>query len=87
MVTQPDLILQLAHHIRDDLSARGFLDVEVRVDARASLNGRPMATLIDPAVDLARIDESLAPASWILPAPEGPPPHLAPRAITVGDAR
>lgn len=70
---QPDLILQLAHHVRDDYRTRGFADVEVRVDAFASLNGRPMARLIDPDVDLARVEDGLLPAGWILPAPEGPP--------------
>ena len=84
MVTQPDLILQLAHHVRDELRARGLEDVEVRVDARASLNGRPLAPFVDPEVDLAAIEDSLRPAAWILPAPSGPPPHLTPRAVAVG---
>jgi len=73
---QPDLILQLAHHIADDFRARGHTGVEVRVDALASLNGRRAARLIDPAVDLARVTPALARATWILPAPEGPPPRL-----------
>jgi hypothetical protein len=81
MVGQPDLILQLAHLIAGDLARRGMHDVEVRVDALASLNGRPMQRLIDPDVDLTTIDDSLMPASWILPAPEGPPPTLTPRRI------
>lgn len=81
MVGQPDLILQLAHIIEDDLHRRGMHDVEVRVDALASLNGRPMQRLIDPDVDLTTIDDSLMPASWILPAPEGSPPTLSPRRI------
>lgn len=75
---QPDLILQLAHHIRDVYTARGERDVEVRVDVWASLNGRRSARLIDPEVDLARVADSLADARWILPAPEGPPARLAP---------
>lgn len=78
---QPDMVLALAHHIRDRLEASGLEDVEVRVDALASLNGRPMARLIDPDVDLARVEDSVMPAEWILPSPEGPPPHLAPRAL------
>jgi vitamin K-dependent gamma-carboxylase len=80
MSQQPDLILQLAHHIADDLRRRGLEDVEVRVDARASLNGRPMAPLIDPDVDLAQVEDSLLPASWITEAPGGDPPTLTPRA-------
>lgn len=81
LVTQPDLILALAHHVADDLRARGLSDVEVRVDALASLNGRPMTPLIDPEVDLTTIEDSFAPAHWILPAPDGAPPSLSPRSI------
>jgi len=76
MSVQPDLILQLAHHVAAEQRARGATGVEVRVDALCSLNGRPMARLIDPDVDLAQLEDSLAPAAWILPAPEGPPPRL-----------
>ncbi len=73
---QPDLILQLAHHIAEDFQARGMNDVEVYADAIASLNGRAGARLIDERVDLARISEGLRSAPWILPAPDGPPIHL-----------
>lgn len=76
---QPDLILQLAHRIARDYRARGHRKVEVRVDAFASLNGRRSARLIDPDVDLARIDDGVLPASWILPAPEEPPIRLMSR--------
>src|SRR5690606_25990306 len=79
--TQPDMILQLAHHIADDFRARGEQDVEVRVDALVSLNGRRMTRMIDPDVDLAQVEDSLFGAPWILPAPEGPPAHLTPRAL------
>ena len=70
---EPDLILQLAHRIERDLSAAGHRDVEVRADAWVSLNGRPSARLIDPEVDLTEVDDTLARARWILPAPDGPP--------------
>jgi vitamin K-dependent gamma-carboxylase len=43
-----------------------------------SLNGRRLAPLIDPSVDLARVSDGLAKAPWILPAPEGPPPAIRP---------
>lgn len=88
MSQQPDLILQLAHHIRDELRARGLEDVEVRADALASLNGRPMARLVDPDVDLAQVEDSLLPARWITQAPDGDPPELTPRAsIAHGELR
>jgi hypothetical protein len=78
MATQPDLILQLAHHVRDDFERRGFGPVEVRVDAFASLNGRRLARLVDPEVDLASVRDGLGKAKWILPSPLEPPPHTRP---------
>jgi vitamin K-dependent gamma-carboxylase len=76
MSGQPDLILELAHHVRDDFERRVGGPVEVRVDALVSLNGRRLAPLIDPSVDLAQVSDGLARARWILPAPSDPPPHL-----------
>jgi len=69
MSAQPDLIAQLARHIRDDFARRGLGPVQVHADAWASLNGRRARRLIDPDVDLAAVDDGLAPARWILPAP------------------
>lgn len=83
MSGQPDLIVQLAHHIAEDFRARGHTGVEVRADAFASLNGRPPARLIDPAVDLAKVEDGLAFADWILPLEEAPPPRLRPVLLPV----
>lgn len=77
MSGQPDLILQLAHHIRDEYARLGH-DVEVRAEALVSLNGRRARPLIDPNVDLTRIDDSVARAHWITPSPPEPPPHIRP---------
>lgn len=57
MSGQPDLIAQLARHIGEDYKTRGWDDVEVRVDARVSLNGRQPRVLIDPTIDLLRTNE------------------------------
>ncbi len=73
---QPDMIVQLAHHIREELEARGERDVEVRADVRAALNGRRSAPLVDPSVDLSRVDDGVSDAEWILPAPAGPPARV-----------
>lgn len=70
---QPDLILQLAQHIAADARRRGLGDVEVRVDALVSLNGRRSQLMIDPTVDLTQIQDGLMPADWITPAPTEPP--------------
>ena len=76
MSGQPDMILSLAHDVAGHYRARGHHDVQVYVDAIASLNGRPAAALIDPRVDLAATEDSLLAASWILPAPVTPAPRI-----------
>lgn len=76
MSRQPDLIVQLAHHIAALFEQRGFSSVEVRAEAWVSLNGRRPALMLDPEVDLARITPSVARADWILPAPTDPPARL-----------
>ncbi len=74
MSGQPDLILQLAHHIADEYGRDGER-AEVRADALVSLNGRRMAPLIDPAVNLAAVPDGHGAALWIEPPPAGPPHH------------
>ncbi|MBX3193047.1 MAG: HTTM domain-containing protein [Labilithrix sp.] len=78
MAGQADLVLQLAHHIRDDFARRGYGDVEVRVESNVSLNGRRGAPMIDPEVDLTTVHDGIGRASWILPAPADPPPPTRP---------
>ncbi|WP_420468363.1 HTTM domain-containing protein [Panacagrimonas sp.] len=83
MAGQPDMILQLAHHIRDDFDARGLGPVQVYADSMVSLNGRAAQRLIDPVTDLARVEDGLARAEWILPAPSEPPPLHRPLRLAV----
>ncbi len=73
MSGQPDLILQLAHHIAQDFQTRGVGPVEVRAEAWVSLNGRPPRLLIDPDFDLTSALDGVLPAEWILPGPDSPP--------------
>ena len=67
MSTQPDMILQAAHIIRDDFAARGHPTVEVRADVLVAFNGRAPQPLIDPTVDLAATPYRPGPKSWVLP--------------------
>jgi hypothetical protein len=66
MAFQPDMILEFAHYLAQDLKAHGFGSVEVRAEAYVSLNGRPSHLLLDPTVDLVRQTNSLAPKEWII---------------------
>ncbi len=76
MSSQPDLIVQLGKHIAWDFQQKGHGPVEVRVEAWVSLNGRKPALLIDPEVDINRVDNSWRPADWLLPMPQQTPPTL-----------
>jgi hypothetical protein len=75
---QPDLILQLGHHVGRDYEARTGHRVAVRVEALVSLNGRPAQLMVDRNVDLMDLEDGLAPAWWILPEPSGPPARIRP---------
>jgi len=61
------MILQLCHHIAEDLRPNGYPKIQVRARASVSLNGRTEQLLIDPDVDLAAEPRTLWPARWIKP--------------------
>lgn len=63
MRTQPDMIWDYAQHVAARNRAHGR-EVQVYVDAWASLNGRPSQRLVDPGVDLAHAS---AWGDWIVP--------------------
>ncbi len=63
MAQDPEMVRALARRIADDLRAQGMGDVEVRANAFASLNGRPVQPLVDPRVNLA----GPLPSHWIVP--------------------
>lgn len=65
MSTQPDMILQYAHILRDYYSKNGFKNPEVYVDSYVALNGRLGKTLISPEVNLAAETESFKHKPWI----------------------
>lgn len=67
MATQPDMILQYAHILRDYYSKQGFENPGIYADTYVVLNGRLGKPLIDPNVDLAKEQESFEHKSWILP--------------------
>jgi hypothetical protein len=67
MSTQPDMILQYAHILRNHYSQNGYVSPQVYVDSYVTLNGRLGKPLIDPKTDLASQKESFTHKQWILP--------------------
>ncbi|WNG30046.1 HTTM domain-containing protein [Cystobacter fuscus] len=74
MATQPDMLLTFAHYLARDFAERGHSGVEVRVNAFASLNGRPRQRLVDPTVDLTRVGPWDSVSAWVLPFQDVEPP-------------
>lgn len=69
MSGHPDMIHQFARHVARQYRQDYGMNVEVRVKASASLNGRKAAVLIDPAVNLAAEERNFRPKRWITPVP------------------
>lgn len=67
MSTQPDMLLQYAHILRDYYAQQGFESPQVYVDSYVTLNGRIGKPLVNPATDLAKERDSFQHKSWILP--------------------
>ncbi|WP_083680686.1 HTTM domain-containing protein [Archangium sp. Cb G35] len=74
MATQPDMLLTFAHYLARHFAEQGHPGVEVRVDAFASLNGRPRQRLVDPTVNLATVGPWDSVHGWVLPFREVAPP-------------
>ncbi len=70
MRSRPDMVLQYAHWLAEEARAEGRPNVEVYAKVRASLNTRRRQDLIDPSVDLAKVERDLWPADWIVPLEE-----------------
>jgi hypothetical protein len=62
----PDMILEFAHHLRDDAKKHGH-DVTVHARTSCSLNRRSQQVFVDPNVDLAKEKRGFAPYKWIMP--------------------
>jgi hypothetical protein len=67
MATQPDMILQYAHHLKEVYQEKGVKDPVVTVESYVTLNGSGSRLFIDSTVDLAKQPENLYHKTWILP--------------------
>ena len=76
MSTQPDMILQFAHFIRDEYKGTSviihnkkytFTEPIVTVKSYVTLNGSGSRPYIDPTIDLAQQEYNLNHRTWILP--------------------
>jgi hypothetical protein len=68
---RPDVTQIYAAYLGRTASERIGEPVAIHAIVDVGLNGRPPALLIDPAVDLAHVPDTVLPKPWILP-PTGP---------------
>lgn len=66
MSTQPDLILQYAHHIRSTYSSDCTVTA-IHADSYVNLNGRGSRPYIDPNVNLLTVTDQGDRLTWLLP--------------------
>ncbi len=67
MATQPDMILQFAHHLKEVYEKKGVENVKVTVESYVTLNGRPSRPFIAPDVDLAALERGFKHKEWVVP--------------------
>lgn len=67
MATQPDMMIQFAKIIQQDLASQGYPDTEIKVESYVTLNGSGSRPFIDPNVDLAKQEDTWKAKNWILP--------------------
>ncbi len=66
MSTQPDMILQFAHYLKDINYRKGFNDIKITCECYVTLNGRPSQLFIDPNFDLTSVKDDFSHKNWIL---------------------
>ena len=66
MATQPDLILQYAQIIREEVESRGLKNPIINAEVYVTLNGSRSKPFIDPEVDLTTLRDDFKPKDWIL---------------------
>jgi hypothetical protein len=67
MNTQPDMVLQFAHFLRDKYQTEFKAEVEVFVESYAAINGKGSRPFINPEVNLATIERGYQHKNWVLP--------------------
>ena len=65
MSTQPDMILQFAHHLKEQYKTKGFQNPRIYCNSKVALNGRRSQVLVNPDIDLGSESRGWRHKSWI----------------------
>jgi hypothetical protein len=67
MATQPDMILQYAHFLKEKYQKQGMKNPKITVESYVTVNGRGSRLYINKYVDLTMIKEGFHHKWWVLP--------------------
>jgi vitamin K-dependent gamma-carboxylase len=67
---EPDMLVEFAHFLADELARQGYPDAEIRALVIVSLNGRRPQLLIDPYTDLAAVPRTWRRYDFLMPLTE-----------------
>ena len=66
MATQPDMIIEYAHYLRDHFANQGHQNIEIYVENYVTLNGALSKPFIDHEVDLAKEKDTWRHKEWVM---------------------
>lgn len=67
MATQPDMLIQYAHFLKNDYEKQGFKNIEVVAESYVTLNGKASKLIVNKTTDLSLEEDNYKPKTWILP--------------------
>ena len=67
IASDPNYLVQLAKHYKNSVTGRDMSSTVVRVDMEVSFNGREFQQMINPQIDLSKIDSREGNINWIIP--------------------
>ncbi|MEO0405567.1 MAG: HTTM domain-containing protein, partial [Bacteroidota bacterium] len=65
MATQPDMILDMAYHIKKIMKEQGHEDISVFAEGYVTLNGSGSKAFTKPEIDLLSLEDGYTNRSWI----------------------
>ncbi len=68
MATQPDMLINYAHFLKQEFKNKGIVnEPEIVVESYVTLNGKASRLMVDKTTDLSLEEDNLKPKKWIIP--------------------
>jgi len=65
MATQPDFVIEYAHHLKGVFESHGVSEPQIFVDSYVALNGRKSTRYIKENVNLCKVRYNLKHRNWV----------------------